>query len=50
LAGQRVTPELAAKAGAIAIEGAQPLSHNRYKIPITQAVVKRTILATAAKS
>ena len=50
LAGQRITPELAAKAGAVAIEGAQPLAKNRYKIPLTKTVVKRTLLSTAAQA
>jgi xanthine dehydrogenase YagS FAD-binding subunit len=44
LAGQRITPELAARAGEAAIEGAQPLAKNGYKIPLTSAVVKRTVL------
>jgi xanthine dehydrogenase YagS FAD-binding subunit len=43
LMGQRITPELAAKAGEASIEGAQPLAKNKYKLPITKAVVKRTI-------
>jgi len=48
LAGQKVTPELAAKAGEAAIEGAQPLAKNKYKLPLTKAVVKRTITAVAS--
>ena len=47
LAGQRVTPELAAKAGEAAVEGAHPLAKNGYKIPLTKAVVRRTILGLA---
>jgi xanthine dehydrogenase YagS FAD-binding subunit len=47
LAGQRITPELAAKAGESAVEGARPLAKNGYKIPLTKAVVKRTLLALA---
>jgi xanthine dehydrogenase YagS FAD-binding subunit len=43
LAGQRITPELAAKAGEAAIEGANPLAKNRYKLPLTKNVVKRTL-------
>jgi xanthine dehydrogenase YagS FAD-binding subunit len=45
LAGKKITPELAAEAGAAAIEGAQPLAKNKYKLPLTRAVVKRTLLA-----
>ncbi|HYL77003.1 MAG TPA: xanthine dehydrogenase family protein subunit M [Bryobacteraceae bacterium] len=47
LAGQRITPELAAKAGEAAVEGARPLAKNAYKIPLTKAVVKRTLLSLA---
>ena len=47
LAGQRITPELAAKAGEAAIEGARPLAKNKYKVPLTQNVVKRTLLSLA---
>lgn len=45
LAGQRITPELARRAGEMAIEGAQPLQKNAYKLPLTRAVVKRALLA-----
>jgi xanthine dehydrogenase YagS FAD-binding subunit len=48
LAGQRITPELAAQAGEAAVEGAQPLAKNKYKVPLTKAVVKRTLRAAAA--
>ncbi len=44
LAGQRVTPDLAARAGELAIEGAQPLAKNKYKLPLTKNVVKRTVV------
>ena len=47
LAGQRITPELAAKAGEAAIVGARPLAKNKYKVPLTQNVVKRTLLSLA---
>jgi xanthine dehydrogenase YagS FAD-binding subunit len=45
LVGQRITPELAAKAGEAAVEGAHPLAKNKYKIPLTKAVVRRTLLS-----
>jgi xanthine dehydrogenase YagS FAD-binding subunit len=48
LAGQRITPEIAAKAGEAAIEGAHPLAKNKYKLPLTKAVVKRTLLSLNA--
>jgi xanthine dehydrogenase YagS FAD-binding subunit len=44
LAGQRITPELAARAGEQAVVGARPLEKNGYKIPLTKGVVKRTLL------
>ena len=50
LAGQRITPELAAKAGEVAIEGAQKLSKNAYKVPMTKALVRRTLLALATRA
>jgi len=50
LAGQRITPELAAKAGEAAVEGARPLAKNKYKVPLTKNVVKRTLLSLAASA
>jgi xanthine dehydrogenase YagS FAD-binding subunit len=47
LAGKRITPALAAQAGAAAIEGARPLGKNQYKVPLTQAVVKQTLVRLA---
>jgi xanthine dehydrogenase YagS FAD-binding subunit len=44
LAGQRVTPELAAKAGEAAVAGARPLAKNGYKVPMTRALVSRAIV------
>ena len=43
LAGQRMTPELAAKAGEAAVAGARPLAKNGYKVPLTRNMVKRTL-------
>jgi xanthine dehydrogenase YagS FAD-binding subunit len=43
LTGKRVTPALAAEAGAAAVAGARPLAKNGYKVPMTQAMVRRTI-------
>jgi xanthine dehydrogenase YagS FAD-binding subunit len=43
LTGQRLTPELAAKAGELAVAGAKPLAKNGYKVPLTQAMVRRTL-------
>ena len=43
LAGQKITPELAAKAGEAAVAGARPLAKNGYKVPLTRNMVKRTL-------
>ena len=43
LAGHRVTPALAAQAGEAAVAGARPLAKNGYKVPLTRAMVARTL-------
>lgn len=48
LTGQKVTPELAAKASEVALAGAQPLAKNAYKIPLTKEIVQRTVSQVAA--
>lgn len=48
LEGQRVTPELAARAGELAVEDARPLTKNGYKIALTSALVRRTLLQVAS--
>jgi xanthine dehydrogenase YagS FAD-binding subunit len=48
LVGQRITPELAARAGEVAVAGARPLSKNAYKVPLTKGVVERAVLRVAA--
>ena len=50
IVGQRITPELAAKAGEAAIVGAQKLSKNTYKLPMTKALVRRALLALATRT
>ncbi len=50
LAGQRITAELAARAGEAALAGATPLAKNAYKIPLTKAAVRRTILQLAQRA
>ena len=47
LAGQRITPALADKAGDAAVIGARPLAKNAYKIPLTRGMVARTLEALA---
>jgi xanthine dehydrogenase YagS FAD-binding subunit len=48
LTGQRVTPELAAKAGEAAGRGARPLAKNGYKVPMVRAMVARTLAGLVA--
>jgi xanthine dehydrogenase YagS FAD-binding subunit len=50
LAGQRITPELAAKAAEAAIAGASPLNKNAYKVPLTKTIVERTVLSLAVRA
>jgi xanthine dehydrogenase YagS FAD-binding subunit len=49
LAGQRITKELAAKAGEAAVAGARPLARNGYKVPLTRAMVARTLVDIAER-
>ena len=46
LVGKRITEDVAAEAGRMAVADARPLTHNRYKIPLTATTVKRALLAT----
>jgi xanthine dehydrogenase YagS FAD-binding subunit len=48
LAGKPLTEALAREAAKAAVADATPLSKNAYKVPILEAVVRRTILAAAA--
>jgi xanthine dehydrogenase YagS FAD-binding subunit len=50
LAGQVVTDALAAQAGEAAVAGARALQHNGYKIPLTRAMVARTITDLTGRS
>ena len=50
LSGQRITPELAAQAGELAIVGARPLEKNKYKLPLTKNLVKRTVIELAQRT
>ncbi|MFM8395980.1 MAG: molybdopterin dehydrogenase, partial [Acidobacteriota bacterium] len=47
LLGKTISEESAAAAGKMAVAGAQPLSHNAYKVQLTQVAVKRALLAAA---
>lgn len=48
LEGNRVSSELASQAGKTAVSGAQALSKNSYKIPLTEALVRRTLISLTA--
>ena len=50
LEGNRVTSELAAKVADAAIEDARPLAMNGYKITLTRAAVRRTVLSLGQRS
>ena len=47
LRGRRLDEASAAAAGAAAVDGARPLAKNAYKVPLTQAAVKRALLSLA---
>lgn len=47
LSGKAIDPAVAAEAGKLAVQGARPLSHNRYKIQLTRVAVRRALLAAA---
>ena len=47
LAGKTITPEVAAEVGKAAVEGATPLSQNRYKVQLSRIAVKRALLIAA---
>lgn len=48
LEGQQPSPALATRAAAAALEKAQPLSHNAFKVEIGRATIARAIMAVAA--
>ena len=47
LRGKALDEASAAAAGVAAVDGAKPLAKNAYKVPLTQAVVKRALLSLA---
>src|SRR5438309_2825649 len=50
VAGRQRNEETADMAGRLAVEGAQPLRYNGYKIPLMRNLVKRAIRGTAART
>jgi xanthine dehydrogenase YagS FAD-binding subunit len=47
VAGKAVTQAVAAEVGKAALEGATPLSQNRYKVQLARVAVKRALLMAA---
>lgn len=47
LAGQPLTSELAAQAADLAVAGAEPLAHNRYKVALARELARRALLSAA---
>jgi xanthine dehydrogenase YagS FAD-binding subunit len=47
ITGRPLDDASASAAGAAAVDGARPLAKNGYKVPLTQAVVKRALLSLA---
>jgi len=43
MAGKPFSPELAAEVATAALTGAKPLEKNRYKVPLTQTLVRRAL-------
>jgi xanthine dehydrogenase YagS FAD-binding subunit len=50
LAGKTITPDVAEQAGRSAVAGARPLAKNGYKVPLTEAMVRRTLVELASRS
>jgi xanthine dehydrogenase YagS FAD-binding subunit len=50
IAGQPRSEETATRAGELAIQGAQPLRYNGYKIPLMRNLVKRPSAARARRA
>lgn len=48
LTGQRLTETLTTEGGQLAVEGAQPLSKNGYKVTLTENLVRRTLMSLAS--
>jgi xanthine dehydrogenase YagS FAD-binding subunit len=47
LIGQRASDALIARAADAALEGAEPLQHNAYKIPLAKALIRRALASVA---
>ena len=47
LTGRSLNENAAAEAGRLAMEGATPLDQNRYKVPLFETIIARTLLAAS---
>jgi xanthine dehydrogenase YagS FAD-binding subunit len=47
LKGKKLTPEAMNAAADLALDGAEPLAKNEYKVPLTKTLVRRALAATA---
>ncbi len=45
IVGKKLTPELAAQAAAAAVQGAEPLAHNEFKVALFRGIVEEQLLA-----
>lgn len=50
LKGKAIDEATAEEAGKLAVDGAQPLSQNKYKVQLAKVAVKRALLAAAGKA
>src|SRR5271166_6301552 len=50
LIGKNISPETAMAAANASVAKARPLSHNKYKVTLTKAAVKRAVLQAAGQS
>ena len=48
--GERIDADIAARAGEAAMENAQPLDQNGYKVPLFQGVIEEELLAAAGRT
>ena len=49
LVGKSLSAEVRAEAGRLALQGAQPLEKNAYKVPLTQTLIRRALAKTVGE-
>jgi xanthine dehydrogenase YagS FAD-binding subunit len=47
LVGRKIDDETCAAAGKLALEGAQPLTYNAYKVPLAQGLITKALRSMA---